>query len=254
MPPTTSAPEAELDLTSVATAVVRELVGTADTPGPLSTAIEQQVMGQVESRVDSLGLVDSIKEIREEIASRAPSAAAQSSYPAPPWAAAGVGDVLGLPDPNWYNPEAIGAQLDNQFESFGDFVKSVIRSDMGGTRDSRLIRVTSGGSAAPQAALTGQEIELGGALVPEQYRPQLMMIGLQPTSIRQRADGDPDGRADCPDSRDPRRGPHRRRRVRWREVPVARSQHHDRAVRARLQADRADRAPPWPAESTCPTP
>lgn len=203
--PATLEPGTEVDVNAVASAVVEELLGSTERPAGamipvidarvndrVEKAMNSKIMEQVEAKVGELGLVDSINEIRDAVASRPPGPAATGQfYPAAPWAAQNVGDVLGLPDPNWYNPNAVGAKLDNEFESFPDFVRAVIRQDIAKVPDPRLINVTTGGDVSPQggpqSALTGQEIQLGGALVPEQYRPQLLMLGLQPTSIRQRA-------------------------------------------------------------------
>ena len=185
MPPTET--EDQLDVVAVATAVVQELMGTGATPGPLSSSVERQVMDQVEMKVAKLGLVDSINEIREQIASRAPAASKGLEYPPPPWARAGAyaRGALGVPDPSWHNPDAIGAQEDGVWESPLEFMRAVVIAGRSGQRDERLNFVTSGSNMS--AAMTGQEIELGGALVPEEFRPQLMMMNLQPTSIRPRA-------------------------------------------------------------------
>ena len=159
-PPETDSPGTELSPVEVAQAVSTELLGTEENPGVLSQAIKRQVMAQVEARVGEMGLADSINELRDAVASRPLSADPASSYPQPPWAAQGVGRALGIPDPNWHNPEAAGAQLDGEFNGFGDFVRAVFMRDRRGIADERLIQVTSGGSiqASANAELTGQEI------------------------------------------------------------------------------------------------
>ena len=160
-------------------AVLDILLGDANGEnGRLTGAVREQIMPQVEKRVATME--ETIMLLREAAAS-GPPAEAKIGYPAAPWNSSAA--ALGLPDPNWYNPEAPGAALDGQFSGFGDFVKAVIRRDIGKQHDDRLISVTKGMSAA----LTGEEIELGGALVPEEFRPVLMSGMLGSANIRPRA-------------------------------------------------------------------
>ena len=87
-------------------------------------------------------------------------------------------------NPNKYNPEAIGAKEDGKFENFRDFVAALAR-DGRGHKDTRLRFIGNGSEIS--AALTGEEVELGGALVPEEFRASLMMLELQSATIRSRA-------------------------------------------------------------------
>ena len=146
--------------------------------GRLTGAVREQIMPQIEQRV--AGMEESIAVLREA-AAKGPPAQEKTLYSAPPWKSAAA--ALGLPDPNWYNPEAPGAALDGKFAGFGDFVKAVIRRDIGKISDDRLVSVTKGTSAA----LTGEEIELGGALVPEEFRPQLLSGMVDGGNFRPRA-------------------------------------------------------------------
>ena len=181
------APTTELEPTAseIAAAVTRGLLGTPSQAGPLSEQINAQVMAQVEAKVDALSIDESFKELREAVATRQP-ADPKPDYPEPPVALQnGITNAFGLPNPNWYNPAATGAEMDGRFEDFGEYLKAVIKYGRTGQADDRLIMVASNGNR--QATLTGEEIELGGALVPEEFRPQLLMIGLQQNSIRPRA-------------------------------------------------------------------
>lgn len=90
-----------------------------------------------------------------------------------------------LMNPHEHNPAAVGAQLDGQFADFADFVRSTLTMIGRRQLDPRLRLINEGGDI--KADLTGEEIELGGALVPEEFRAQLMGLMLQPTSIRSHA-------------------------------------------------------------------
>ena len=160
-------------------AVADVLLGDANGKnGRLTAAVREQIMPQLEKRVATME--ETIMLLREA-AAKGPPAQEKRLYSAPPWNSAAA--ALGLPDPNWHNPEAPGAQLDGKFAGFGDFVRAVISRDIGNINDDRLISVRKGMSAA----LTGEEIELGGALVPEEYRPVLMSGMLGGGNIRPRA-------------------------------------------------------------------
>ena len=106
-----------------------------------------------------------------------------SAVGAPPKAARKASDdprdILGL---THYvaNPEALGAALDGQFESWHDFVRAAYRG-----KDSRLKRIPRAGDV--HAALDGEELPEGGALIPEEFRAALLRLALLPTSIRGRA-------------------------------------------------------------------
>ena len=59
------------------------------------------------------------------------------------------------------------------FASLEDWTRAVIRAQTGGAVDEALQRATSDG--AVKAVLTGQEINLGGALIPEEMAPTLFV-------------------------------------------------------------------------------
>ena len=59
------------------------------------------------------------------------------------------------------------------FVSLEDWTRAVIRAQTGGTVDEALRRATSDG--AVKAVLTGEEITLGGALIPEEMAPTLFV-------------------------------------------------------------------------------
>ena len=181
-----------------AAALTQALLGD-NRAGPLAKAIGAQVneetkevRDQIQAQLESsLKLLqDDIAALREVTREGPPGGGAGvQRYNAPPWAInSAVGaQVLGVPDANWHNPDAEGAQLDGRFDSFGDFMLAMLRRDRRGVADDRLIDVSSSGDVRREAALTGEEMELGGALVPEEFRPQLLTLMLQPTSIRSRA-------------------------------------------------------------------
>ena len=141
-----------------------------DTDSPMS----EQIAAQMTAKVDAMGIPSRLAELEDAMASRAPE---------PEKAKA---DALGaILNPHAHNPLAIGAALDGKFETFQDFMKATL--SMTGRRnvDPRLRLINEGGDI--RADLTGEEIELGGALVPEEFRSQLMMLMLQPNSIRSMA-------------------------------------------------------------------
>ena len=141
-----------------------------DTDSPMS----EQIAAQMTAKVDAMGIPSRLAELEDAFSSRAPE---------PEKAKA---DALGaMLNPHAHNPLAIGAALDGKFETFQDFVKATL--SMTGRRnvDPRLRLINEGGDI--RADLTGEEIELGGALVPEEFRSQLMMLMLQPNSIRSMA-------------------------------------------------------------------
>ncbi len=183
----------EHNYTEAAAEILKALVGD-DNDGPLVTAIKDQVGPQIQSVVQELGMEESIAEMRKEheelramLADR-PPVPARAQFPGAPFETAAVVQMrerLGIPSPNWYNPEAEGAQLDGVFDDLGDFLKAVINRGVLGRDDPRLVDAPMTANMA--ADLTGEELQLGGALVPEQFRPTLMNMQLQPTTIRGRA-------------------------------------------------------------------
>ena len=110
------------------------------------------------------------------------AAASASPAPQPPRGRSASDDpreILGLTHYQ-ANPEALGSQLNGRFDSFADFVGAAYRG-----RDSRIMRVPNSGQV--NAALEGEELPDGGALVPEEFRAALLRMALMPTSIRSRA-------------------------------------------------------------------
>lgn len=167
--------------------VLDALLGADDsTAGKLATKVREQIEPQVAERVN--GMQEQIDALKEHAAKGPPPGEPSRSVMAPPWAhGTKLAQALGMPDPNWHNPDAPGASLDGRFASFGEFVRSVIRRDMKGVADERLVDVSSRGDLRIAAELTGEEVELGGALVPEEFRPMLLTMQLQMNSIRSRA-------------------------------------------------------------------
>ena len=151
--------------------------------------------------VESEGAQSSIDALREAVSTKPPSA----ERPLRPMEKLGIeydrlaaGEVLGLFNANGYNPAATGAELDGEFEDTREYLRAVVSSRNGYAGDARVRLITeagdfgSGGARLPGgsgvgAVLTGEELELGGALVPEEYRAAMYSWALQPTSIRMRA-------------------------------------------------------------------
>jgi len=186
MPPT------DPNVTELADQIVQTLVGEPNSP--LTAQIREAVKIQVGSVVEELDMATSIAELQREhkemcelLASRPPQPS-RVQFPGAPFETAAVIQMrerLGIPSPNWYNPEAEGGKVDGAFENLGDFMRAVIRRGLLGRDDSRIVEAPSTANMA--ADLTGEEIELGGALVPEEFRPTLLNMQLQPTAIRSRA-------------------------------------------------------------------
>lgn len=159
----------------------------------VESTVKEQLEAQFAEKIDGLGIMRAIEELQDAVASGPPQQTTPRMW-TPPGLTSGASDMfpeqaalreaLGTGNPYSYNPDAIGAELDGEFEDFADFVRAVIRSDMQRERDPRLVRVN--GAGEKKAALTGEELDLGGNLVPEEFRPRLMMLMLQPTSIRPR--------------------------------------------------------------------
>lgn len=77
--------------------------------------------------------------------------------------------------PNIYNPEAKGAELDGRFTRFSKFLQECYTTSLRGIANPSL-------KALGEADLAG-----GGALVPEEFRAQLLMIALEEAVVRPRA-------------------------------------------------------------------
>lgn len=136
--------------------------------------IRAQVIEQVEARVEAMGLVETAREMREQLAKRPPQDGHERS---------GSG-ILAALDPTRPNPNADGARLDGRFTSFTDYLRAVAVAGRGGARDERLLYVNDAGEV--RADISGNQLATGGALVPEQFRSDLLRLGLQPSSIRPR--------------------------------------------------------------------
>ena len=77
-----------------------------------------------------------------------------------------------------HNPHAVGASLDGSFGTASEFYAAAVRAgrrDLGHPTDERL---------SMEAVLSGQEIELGGALVPEEFRASMTTTMLESAVIR----------------------------------------------------------------------
>ena len=172
----------------LATALAQELLGDGEgQDSKFMGALREQVVAQVSPKLDAMS--EEIGVLREGLAKGPPQKTEDRVGPAP-WHAAGtphwnqMAAAMGVPDANWYNPKAEGVKVDGKFKDFGEFIRAVVNRDIGRKDDERLQNVKDNGS---MAVLTGEEIDLGGALVPEEFRPRLMNMMLQSTSIRSKA-------------------------------------------------------------------
>ena len=186
MPPT------EPNVTELADQIVQTLVG--DENSPLTAQIREAVRAQVGSVVEELDMATSIAELQrehremQELLANRPPQPSRVRFPGAPFETAAIVEMrerLGIPSPNWYNPQAQGVESDGRFDNLGDFLRAVINRGIHQREDPRLIDAPS--TANMQANLDGESIELGGALVPEEFRPTLLNMQLQPTAIRSRA-------------------------------------------------------------------
>jgi HK97 family phage major capsid protein len=162
--------------------------GIADTllgdGGPVDERIRSQVAAQITNRVEDLGLTEiggTLDEIRARLA--AP----------PPRIERGPSSIMSLLNPSMHNPQAIGAEIDGRFGTFSEFIRTVV-GDANGRRDDRLVyvnedadRVRRPGEGSIRADLGGDAVATGGALVPEEFRADLMLLALQDATIRPRA-------------------------------------------------------------------
>ena len=190
-----------LDVREQARAIGDVLLGSnSEDESPLVAGVRRAIEPPIIERLDAMQ--SSLDEVRAAQAEGPPTPADARRSP-PPWAASGafpgwsmpgadmtrMRAMLGIPDASWHNPDAPGAALDGEFESLTDFVGAVFRAGRKANPviDKRLVFMNEAGKIRPAATLTGEELELGGALVPEEFRPTLLMMQLQPTSIRSRA-------------------------------------------------------------------
>ena len=180
---------APLDPQVLATAIREQVLDSqqlADRIDERSAAkVEEQVEAQMASKVEELE--GSIMALRDQVA-EGPPQPGQARLPVdlvsalaqPLGRAMQAADWKAANDPRVYNGAAVGAQADyaEQFANLGDFVKAVDTMGQPGPTDPRL---------RFRADLTGEEVELGGALVPEELRAQLQMLALEDSNIRSRA-------------------------------------------------------------------
>jgi len=149
-------------------------------PADTGTQIVQQIQGRIERALEPMAArhdemrasLDAVSaEVREHAAQLAeqPAVALRSR-------GATIGDLISLGAPN---PSAVGVEADDQFADFGEFVRAV--TDL--HRGHRHPGVVPMNSRAVEAALTGEEVEAGGALVPEQFRAQLYALDVMAGSI-----------------------------------------------------------------------
>ena len=184
--PYTAPPETALDdavqtaIDDAAARIAETLGARDDTTAAADTGrqIAGQIAGTIEAAVRSSRDASSaeLAEMRKEIAALEQLVAAPAPQPRPR-----TEDLLHI-DAHAHSPDALGAALDGQFDNFGAYLRTAISCTLRGRPDDRIRLVNEGGDI--QAALTGEEVELGGALVPEEFRAQLMGLMLQPSSIR----------------------------------------------------------------------
>ena len=170
---TASAAGAAAGASAAADLVAERLAGEAD------SHTGRQIAAQVAERLATLE--DDAADVRSMVAAMA----AEIARPAPAAPEAARRPLAAMMDAHAHNPAALGAALDGQFADFGEFVKATLSMVGRKMTDPRLRMVSESGHI--RADLTGEEIELGGALLPEEFRAQLMSLTLQPTSIRSMA-------------------------------------------------------------------
>ena len=166
-------PEVEMSIEEVGSAVATSLLKQSG-EGSVSDLVRSQVAAQMTEKLAALDVESQLSELRSAIAERPPAAPAPRTTP-----------PLLITNPHGHNPLAIGAALDGKYDSFADFVKATLSLAGKRVADPRLRLISESGDI--KAALDGENVELGGALVPEEFRAQLMMMALQDTSIRSMA-------------------------------------------------------------------
>ena len=148
--------------------------------GRIDSHIKEQVVASVMPKMQDLEADFAL--LRESIAQRPPSGDAASDFDPilSMFMPLGEAKSKGLIDFRIYNPTSVPDTADyaDRFEGLGDFVRAVNKMAYPVANDPRLMF---------SAALTGEEVDLGGALVPEEFRAQLMMLMLEVDSIRARA-------------------------------------------------------------------
>ncbi len=175
---------------SVSAAVAAELVPQ------VTTAVREQQEGWLATLDDSIGdrvtaavrenldhapqTADLIKtQIEAQIAGMGLVDALERRLQGPPGEA--VRGPLTALDPTQPNPRAQGAVLNGEFSDFGDFLKAIVRH-ASGDKDSRLRFVNGEGEF--RADLSGNELATGGALVPEEFRAQMLVVSAESSFIR----------------------------------------------------------------------
>ena len=193
--PQTATPDAD----AIASAVFEHLVN--DPNGGLSAKIRSQVeeilgplpetpdgqsdhKGHIEAMVKStvadLNLESELADMKEALATKPPPSNGSMRGP-------DAQHPLGFFDVNAPSAAAVGARINGQYADFADYIRQVgsLNAQVSRTPSERLTYIKDLNEV--KATLTGEEISGGGALVPEEFRAQLMMASLGPTSIRSRA-------------------------------------------------------------------
>jgi len=148
----------------------------ASPSGPALTAdIAAQITSAVADRLDAARSEEEhaaeIAALRSEMAEMGRTLA--SRVPRTPPAAPTISDMLRHDTPN---PDAVGAQSNGEFAHFAEFLREVHAEHIGRGRSDRLIHTSDPGIAS---VLTGESSDLGGALVPEEFRAQIMALAIQ---------------------------------------------------------------------------
>ena len=160
---------------------VVEVLGTMPDVSAEGGTTKEHVEAMVKSTVAGLNLEGEIAEMREALSSRPPERGSGSMQ------GSTADNPLGFFDVNAANSVAVGHQINDNYADFADYIRQVatMNPHVASHRSERLEVMNHSGLV--RAALTGEEIQSGGALVPEEYRSQIMMTGLGPMAIRSRA-------------------------------------------------------------------
>jgi HK97 family phage major capsid protein len=81
-------------------------------------------------------------------------------------------------DTKGYNPRAVGAQLDNLFESHADYFKATWHMNPNRDSDERVRKIRAYSSGVPSE---------GGFLIPESLRSEMLRVALEASIVRARA-------------------------------------------------------------------
>ena len=171
MDPETDGRSTEELIDAAATRIAAAVAAAADTPAATAEQIAVQLQPQlvtslqeilVPVEADREALVSRLETVEGELASR-PEA----------------GEIVSSAQRSAaYNPLALGVSEDGTWESSAEFYRAAIRNgrqDLGYRPDQRL---------NTEAVLSGQEIDAGGALVPEEFRANLMTTMLEAAVVR----------------------------------------------------------------------